>query len=296
MPDRAEPPGWTIPWDVLDDGLRELRGCADAAELISRACALAVTCCGADQVALGRVRDGVWSPWHTASVSDDVTILVPTVPTALEELPTEREVATSGRAARRGAAERRRTNIPGVDVVVARVRSGDAVGLLHVAASGEVRLAIVEAFADALSSMFELLDVRDRVHAQERALSRMVDDVETLQHVDPIELIPARHAAADVPRTQLSRNVSGTRGLLTSRQREVLDLMLTGCSNAEIAEQMVLALPTVKSHVRAVLRAVGAVNRAEAVARLAREDTSVAFRSREAPRLRPIGDGDHPTG
>jgi ATP/maltotriose-dependent transcriptional regulator MalT len=46
--------------------------------------------------------------------------------------------------------------------------------------------------------------------------------------------------------------------------------MTSGLSNAEMAEHLVVALPTVKSHVRAVLRASGAVNRSDAVARFAR--------------------------
>jgi DNA-binding NarL/FixJ family response regulator len=61
------------------------------------------------------------------------------------------------------------------------------------------------------------------------------------------------------------------RGALTVRQREVLDLVVAGLSNAEIAEQLVISMTTVKSHVRAILRASGAVNRADAMARLARD-------------------------
>lgn len=57
---------------------------------------------------------------------------------------------------------------------------------------------------------------------------------------------------------------------LTVRQREVLALLLTGLSNAEIADRLVVSVSTVKCHVRAILRAGGAVNRAEAIARLSR--------------------------
>jgi DNA-binding CsgD family transcriptional regulator len=65
---------------------------------------------------------------------------------------------------------------------------------------------------------------------------------------------------------------SALRARLSARQREVLDLMMAGLSNAEMAERLVVALPTVKSHVRAVLRASGAVNRSDAVARFSRGD------------------------
>lgn len=273
MGDRRGEPAWRRAWDALDAGLAELRSCRDADELVTRACALAMASCSADQVALGRVRDGVWSPWRAAPAFEDMTPLVPAVPTALEELPAERDVVQSGRALLRRAAghEHRRLDTAGVDVIVARVRSGEAVGLLHVAASGHTQLGIVDAFADALSSMFGLVGIRDRFRTQEHVLGTLAGEVESLRHVDLIELIPARSLGGDLSSAQLDRTSIGTRAMLTARQREVLDLMLAGYSNAEIAEQLVLALATVKSHVRAVLRAVGAVNRADAVARFTRE-------------------------
>ena len=55
--------------------------------------------------------------------------------------------------------------------------------------------------------------------------------------------------------------------LLTSREREVLQLMVKGCSNGVIAERLVIREGTVKSHVKHILRKVGAVNRAEAISR-----------------------------
>lgn len=54
---------------------------------------------------------------------------------------------------------------------------------------------------------------------------------------------------------------------LTPRQREILALISDGLSNAEIGERLFLAEPTVKWHVRKILRALGVANRAQAVAR-----------------------------
>lgn len=51
---------------------------------------------------------------------------------------------------------------------------------------------------------------------------------------------------------------------LTPRQLEVLDALVQGHTNLEIARQMGIALPTVKLHVRAILKALGARNRTEA--------------------------------
>jgi DNA-binding NarL/FixJ family response regulator len=56
-------------------------------------------------------------------------------------------------------------------------------------------------------------------------------------------------------------------GLLTRRELEVLELMASGASNADIAGQLSIAVGTVKSHVKHILRKLRAANRAEAVAR-----------------------------
>ena len=66
------------------------------------------------------------------------------------------------------------------------------------------------------------------------------------------------------PEPQTSDDLSR---LLTARQLEVLALVARGLSNAEIAERMFLSEGTVKWHVRKILRALDAGNRAQAVAR-----------------------------
>lgn len=58
---------------------------------------------------------------------------------------------------------------------------------------------------------------------------------------------------------------------LTPRQREVLDLVVEGLSNKEIAEHLDLAEATVKVHVTAILRAYGVNNRTKAISAVRRE-------------------------
>jgi DNA-binding CsgD family transcriptional regulator len=53
--------------------------------------------------------------------------------------------------------------------------------------------------------------------------------------------------------------------LLTSREAEVMHLIAEGASNAEIADELFIAVETVKSHVKSILRKLGAVNRSEAI-------------------------------
>lgn len=52
---------------------------------------------------------------------------------------------------------------------------------------------------------------------------------------------------------------------LTSRQAEVLGLMMKGKSNKAISRTLNMALPTVKNHVTAILKAIKVTNRTEAV-------------------------------
>ena len=58
--------------------------------------------------------------------------------------------------------------------------------------------------------------------------------------------------------------------VLTSREREVLELLATGARNREIAERLIVAENTVKRHVQSILQKSRARSRTEVVARLRR--------------------------
>jgi PAS domain S-box-containing protein len=58
-----------------------------------------------------------------------------------------------------------------------------------------------------------------------------------------------------------------TRSPLTPRQAEALRYLAAGCSTQQVADAMGLSIETVRNHVRAILRKLGAHSRLEAVAR-----------------------------
>ena len=64
-----------------------------------------------------------------------------------------------------------------------------------------------------------------------------------------------------------------TVGTLTTREREILDLMCHSFSNQEIAESLCISESTVKTHLRNVFRKLQVRNRSEAISVLYRADT-----------------------
>lgn len=58
--------------------------------------------------------------------------------------------------------------------------------------------------------------------------------------------------------------------LLTSREREVLDLVAEGCTNKEIARQLSVSPATVKAHVERIIAKLGVADRTQAAVLVAR--------------------------
>jgi DNA-binding NarL/FixJ family response regulator len=67
--------------------------------------------------------------------------------------------------------------------------------------------------------------------------------------------------------------------VLSARQREILELVVEGLSNAEIAGQLYLSESTIKQHLRATYKALGVRNRREAAYLLMRKNSRDGCRS-----------------
>ncbi|MGH8933216.1 MAG: response regulator [Egibacteraceae bacterium] len=103
----------------------------------------------------------------------------------------------------------------------------------------------------------------------------LLKDARKEQLLDAIEVVAAGDAllAPSVTRRLIShfatrRGVVTSRdrlGVLTAREREVLALVGRGMSNAEIADELVVSVSTVKTHVGSLLMKLGLRDRVQAV-------------------------------
>jgi DNA-binding CsgD family transcriptional regulator len=129
------------------------------------------------------------------------------------------------------------------------------------------------AFAKGLGHALERSVLIERLHAQRDAARRLLREAEsavdelgaadfarTGDSTHPVEELRVRRVP---PRPDLAPGLAGV--TLTRREAEVLALMSTGAGNGEISRRLVITEATVKSHVKHLLRKLGAANRAQAV-------------------------------
>lgn len=144
-------------------------------------------------------------------------------------------------------------------VVAPIVRDGHTVGLLHADNFGAVReldeldRELLWTFATGIGWAMDDIAGRSLRRAREQG-----------ENGGDGSLPPASRIGG----SELDGELSGAPGrlaTLTARELEVLHLMSEGASNAAIGQALVISQATVKSHVRHILRKLGAANRTEAV-------------------------------
>lgn len=276
--------------DQLDRGLSRLRRVTDQDELLAMVCQSGATAGGFDRVMLSRVDDDVWQPWRSYSreIGPDERAFLAwmQVPRRIQlshmmlesELVRRREAAivtdaTDDPRVYRPLAEAATQT----SYVAAPIVTGDRViGLLHAdirgAAVVELDREILWFFAIGFAQIFEravllarLRDQRAEVMQVMKAVESILDDLASSE----VELATRQEtslmAVGRPLRPVVSERPAVLENLLTAREQEVLALMATGATNERIAQRLVIATGTVKSHVKQVLRKLRVENRAEAI-------------------------------
>jgi DNA-binding CsgD family transcriptional regulator len=275
----------------VESALGRMRCMSTADELIESVSAEIVRSCGFSRAMLSRVTDSTWMPWMAhfghREIRDSDREWMASTRIPLNSMLLERDLLAHRRAA--FTADAREDPRASDEFVLAVGTSsyaaapilptGRVVGFLHAdhfpsrRQVDEVDCYVLGAFADGFGRVYErvvllerLREQRDHVRETLRAAESIMDN---LAHA---ELELARHAdersmAAGAAAVALAGESSAVDELLTPREREVIALIVSGQSNSAIAERLVISQGTVKSHVKQILRKLGAINRSEVIAR-----------------------------
>lgn len=160
---------------------------------------------------------------------------------------------------------------------------GRVIGFLHAdcyhsdRAVDEIDRDILWAFAEGYGYALERTFLRVHLVEQRQQLEELLASASALAgEICQAEVALERTgqgalAATSRAGAQLAAPGNGPGAALTPREREVLDLMVGGETNAEIARRLFIAESTAKAHVKHILRKLGASNRADAVSRFLRQ-------------------------
>lgn len=286
--------------DVEGEGVREalagLRGIQSLPRLIPKALAELCRSCGFDRAIFSRVHDNyfVAEAVHfegDLEFAEQIRTTWRRNPPQLTHLLLETElVRRRAPALVTDAVGDPRTFKPLVEaigtssyVVAPLLPSGRVVGFLH-ADRGLAGDAVDQADCDALALFAEGLGyaaertvLLERLRFQRKHLRRQMMASDALAAELTSEQIELIEVGA-MPELDVDLLAEATGGaaphrlekILTNRELDVLALMASGATNVQIADRLVLAEGTVKTHVKHILRKLRASNRAEAVARYMR--------------------------
>ena len=165
--------------------------------------------------------------------------------------------------------------------VIAKSR---VIALLHVGRRSEDGVSagdidVLDAFASAYTLLHEKMLNTERVQQQRTSIARAA--ARLTEEADRIAAAAISFDVEDDTRVEPPTIAadSALAATLSHRERQVFERLVLGASNAEIADELVITVETVKTHVKRILRKIGAINRSEAIA-LYLEDTRTASRRR----------------
>lgn len=279
---------------MVRDAVGRLRQAGSTADLIERAAAEAQYM-GFDRILFSRIDHGLWLP-SSAYAGADEGFAHTLVEVGLAHPRRLNGALLEAEMVRRGApmVVRDPQSNPRVytelvaltetkTYVAAPVLAwGQPIGLLHADRQAQSVLVdesdrdVLGVFAEGLGIAFERNLLLDRLKAVQhacndyaRGVDTLVDDVtvavmESAALGEPLE---ASQPAASIGRQPPRERDGGVSETLTRREWDVLRGLAAGKTNAQIAITLFVAEGTVKTHVKHVLRKLGAANRTDAVAK-----------------------------
>jgi DNA-binding NarL/FixJ family response regulator len=268
--------------------VRRLRGAETVAGLSKSVCAEAAAMTGLGRVLLSEVHGNCWTVVETqfekgGAPDADSLATAPIMPGSPEEQAVQKRTAVLVLPDRQSS-KGNSTDIAGGSLLgaggyaVAPIAvSTGVIGLIHAGRADDRKPSIAErdlldAFAGSFGTLFERALMSERLTEQKRLIIERLQqesrEAEGLSNAEVVFGKPRDAGGASLSPAPLSSRCN-TPGLeeLTGREREVFQLLAAGKSNTEIADVLVISVFTVKSHVKKILRKLGAMNRSEAIYR-----------------------------
>lgn len=275
----------------VDAGLHRLQNIRSSASLLEMVSEEIVRSCGFSRAMISGIEDDCWMPWnayftHDREFEAEFVATIRQARYPLSEMTLERQLLEQMEAEyvtdplgdpRTNASIM--TTARTTSFVAAPVVSQDVIGFLHADHHPSPRIVddedrdVLWAFARGFGRLFEravllerLTEQRDRVR---QTLASVEETMDALCNAE-VELTRKSGEQTAMTRAAVLTAADGQAqfdAILTRREREVLALMLAGHNNRSIGAQLIIAEGTVKSHVKHVLRKLGAANRSEAISR-----------------------------
>jgi DNA-binding CsgD family transcriptional regulator len=267
-----------------DAAIARLSECTSSGDLLDHVCEELVLRCGFGRVVLSRVDGAEWTPWmaHFTGGAIDDTWFTEWIdrPIPLDGLVVESRILAERRPAAVYDTQSADVYRPIIvdaghssSYVVAPVIVDDAViGFLHADYNPTGRRVdvvdrdVLWSFAQGFAQLYERAVLRERlVEQRERVRQALAATDDLLADRTAGLTLDDPEGSTSLPLGR-SLPVASTGGpALTERESEVLALVARGATNAQIADQLVVAESTVKTHVKHILRKLGVANRAQAI-------------------------------
>ena len=254
----------------LTDGIRRMKNAGSLQGLGRQACTELCDALGFDRALLSFVADDGFVVEQSGQGVGGPTVIARPDCRAERDCMRLRETIRTNQSDMPPAPGYRRLLGSGQYLVAPVIAESRVVALLHVSRGSQgvsVRdIEVLDTFASVYSLLQERMLNTERVQQQRTSIARaaagLTEEVDRLAAA-AIGLDVEHDYPVEPPRIAQDSVLAAT---LSDRERQIFERLVLGDSNAEIADELVMTVETVKTHVKRILRKTGAINRAEAIA------------------------------